>query len=180
MHDFIPGQRWVNYAELQLGLGTVLSVDLRTVTLLFLASGETRTYSMQTAPLTRVVFASGDRIRSHEGRALTVVHVNEEDGLLTYSCTDDAGDSVELPEGSLDSHLQLNRPAERLFTGQVDQDRYREEARQNAGKLDLRYEEIPGSKDLVIKMINGPWDDDFVIARPGEKITFQDFKLTGP
>jgi hypothetical protein len=27
-------------------------------------------------------------------------------------------------------------------------------------------------------MINGPWDDDFVVARPGEKIKFEDFKLT--
>jgi ATP-dependent helicase HepA len=145
MHDFIPGQRWVNYAELQLGLGTVLSVDLRTVTLLFLASGETRTYSMQTAPLTRVVFASGDRIRSHEGRALTVVHVNEEDGLLTYSCTDDAGDSVELPEGSLDSHLQLNRPAERLFTGQVDQDRW----------FELRYQTLQHLNRLAHSDLRG-------------------------
>ena len=145
MHDFIPGQRWVNYAELQLGLGTVLSVDLRTVTLLFLASGETRTYSMQTAPLTRVVFASGDRIRSHEGRALTVVHVNEEDGLLTYSCTDDAGDNVELPEGSLDSHLQLNRPAERLFTGQVDQDRW----------FELRYQTLQHLNRLAHSDLRG-------------------------
>ena len=112
MHDFIPGQRWVNYAELQLGLGTVLSVDLRTVTLLFLASGETRTYSMQTAPLTRVVFAPGDRIRSHEGWSFTVEHVKEQDGLLTYSGNNEAGDSVDLPEGRLDSHLQLNRPVD--------------------------------------------------------------------
>ena len=145
MHDFIPGQRWVNYAELQLGLGTVLSVDLRTVTLLFLASGETRTYSMQTAPLTRVVFAPGDRIRSHEGVAFTVVHVNEEDGLLTYTGTDDAGASVELPEGSLDSHLQLNRPAERLFTGQVDQDRW----------FELRYQTLQHLNRLAHSDLRG-------------------------
>jgi len=124
MSDFVPGQRWVNYAELQLGLGTVLSVDQRTVTLLFLASGETRTYSMQTAPLTRVHFAPGDNIRSHEGWSLTVTRVSEQDGLLTYIGTNDAGESIELPEGKLDSHLQLNRPAERLFTGQIDHDRW--------------------------------------------------------
>lgn len=67
-----------------------------------------------------------------------------------------------------------------IDTGQVDQERYREEARQTAGKMSLRYEEIPGSKDLVIKMIKGPWDDDFVIAKPGEIITFKDFSSTEP
>ena len=51
MQEFIPGQRWISSAELQLGLGTVMNVEHRTVTLLFLASGETRTYAKQTAPL---------------------------------------------------------------------------------------------------------------------------------
>jgi ATP-dependent helicase HepA len=81
VHDFIPGQRWVNYAELQLGLGTVLSVEPRTVTLLFISSGETRTYARQTAPLTRVTFVAGDHIRSHEGWSLRVTAVHEQDGL---------------------------------------------------------------------------------------------------
>ena len=145
MHDFIPGQRWVNYAELQLGLGTVLSVDLRTVTLVFLASGETRTYSMQTAPLTRVLFAEGDRIRSHEGWSFTVEQVNEQDGLLTYTGSNDAGDSIDLPEGKLDSHLQLNRPAERLFTGQVDQDRW----------FELRYQTLQHLNRLAHSDLRG-------------------------
>ena len=83
MSNFVPGQRWVNYAELQLGLGTVLTVELRTVTLVFMATGETRTYSMQTAPLTRVMFAPGDTIRSHEGWSLKVERVDEQDSLLT-------------------------------------------------------------------------------------------------
>ncbi len=64
-----------------------------------------------------------------------------------------------------------------IDTGQADQERYRESARQNAKRLNLRYDEIPGSVALIRKMINGPWDDDFVVARPGEKIKFEDFKL---
>jgi hypothetical protein len=65
-----------------------------------------------------------------------------------------------------------------IDTGQVDQERYRDSARQNAKRLNLRYEEIPGSVALIRKMLNCPWDDDFVVARPGEKIKFEDFKLT--
>jgi hypothetical protein len=64
-----------------------------------------------------------------------------------------------------------------IDTGQADQERYRDSARQNAKRLNLRFEEIPGSVALIRKMISGPWDDDFVVARPGEKIKFEDFKL---
>jgi len=65
-----------------------------------------------------------------------------------------------------------------IDTGQADQERYRDSARLNAKRLNLRYEEIPGSVALIRKMIDGPWDDDFVVARPGEKIKFEDFRLT--
>jgi hypothetical protein len=65
-----------------------------------------------------------------------------------------------------------------INTGQYEMDRYREYSRQTAQKLGLRYEEIPGSRDLVEKILNGPWDDDFVIAQPGETIPLEAF-LTG-
>ncbi len=124
MTDFIPGQRWINNAELQLGLGTVLAVELRTVTLLFSSCDETRTYSRQTAPLTRVRFSAGDVIRSHDGRSLKVVSASQQDGLLSYTGTDEDGRSFTLAEGELDSQVQLHRPAERLFTGQIDTDKW--------------------------------------------------------
>jgi hypothetical protein len=44
-----------------------------------------------------------------------------------------------------------------------------------AERFGLRYEEIPGSTALVKKMIYGPWDGDFVIARPGATISYADF-----
>jgi len=143
--DFIPGQRWINNAELQMGLGTVLAVELRTVTLLFSASGETRTYSRQTAPLTRVSFAAGDMIRSHEGLSVTVVSVKEQDGLLTYTGTDEAGHSVTLLEGELDSQVQLHRPAERLFSGQVDRDKW----------FELRYQTLQHLNRLAHSDLRG-------------------------
>jgi hypothetical protein len=65
-----------------------------------------------------------------------------------------------------------------IDTGQHEQERYREYARAAAERLGLRYEEIPGSNALVIKMLNGPWDGDFVVARPGETISYLDFKST--
>lgn len=63
-----------------------------------------------------------------------------------------------------------------IDTGHYQQERYREYARRMARRFGLRYERIPGSTALIEKMLYGPWDDDFVIARPGETIEYADFK----
>ena len=121
VREFIPGQRWVSDAELQLGLGTVLAVDDRTVTLIFMATGDTRTYARLSAPLTRVAFAPGDWVPSHEGWRLRVDSVEARQGLLVYRGAREDGTPDALEEGGLDSFVQLNRPVERLFSGQIDQ-----------------------------------------------------------
>ena len=64
-----------------------------------------------------------------------------------------------------------------INTGQYELERYRDYGQSTAARFGLRYEEIPGSTVLVEKMLNGPWDDDFVIVRPGETITFMDFTI---
>lgn len=66
-----------------------------------------------------------------------------------------------------------------IDTGHYEQERYREYARRTAERFGLRYEEISGSKALVEKMLYGPWDDDFVVARPGETISYAHFRPTG-
>ena len=119
MPRYIPGQRVISDAELQNGLGTVMSVDGRTLEVHYEASGETRTYAEQTAPLTRVVFAVGDSVMRQDGRAIRVSAISEQDGLLVYQGTLD-GEPVELPEAELDSSMQLNRASERLLNGQID------------------------------------------------------------
>ncbi len=130
MSEFIAGQRWISEAELQMGLGTVLTVDPRSVTVLFLATGETRIYSQATAPLTRVKFGEGDIVSAHEGWKLVVESLREENGMLTYiGHREDDGSPAELEEGQLDNLMQLNRPTERLFSGQIDHNKW----------FDLRY-----------------------------------------
>lgn len=124
MQDFLPGQRWISVAESQMGLGTILSVDHRTISVVFLATGETRTYARQTAPLTRVLFSPGDVILDQDGRTLTVESVREENGLFTYSGKDENDNHAEIKEGSLNNFLQLNRPTERLFNGQIDRNQW--------------------------------------------------------
>ncbi|PCI08609.1 MAG: RNA polymerase-associated protein RapA [Gammaproteobacteria bacterium] len=124
MTEFIPGQRCISDAELQMGLGTILTVEARTMTVLFLATGETRTYARQTAPLTRVLFSIGDSISSHEGIKITISETTENHGLVTYTGFDSHGAKHDIDEAKLDNFIQLNRPAERLFNGQIDKDNW--------------------------------------------------------
>jgi len=122
--DFIPGQRWISNTELQMGLGTVLTVDARSVQILFLATGETRTYARQTAPLTRLKFSIGDSVRSHDGWTLTIEDLAENAGLVTYIGIDENGQKRQLEEGQLDNFMQLSRPGDRLLNGQVDKPKW--------------------------------------------------------
>lgn len=130
MTEFIPGQRWISEAELQMGLGTVLTVDGRSVTVVFLATGETRIYAANNAPLSRVRFAEGDTIRAHEGWRMKVEGLREQDGLITYLGRREDGRPAELAEGDLDNLIQLNRPTERLFSRQIDAPKWFELRRQ--------------------------------------------------
>ncbi len=145
VQDFIPGQRWINDAELQLGLGTILTTDHRTVTILFLATGDTRVYSKNTAPLTRVAFGCGDKIRTHEGWTLTVTEVDEENGLLIYIGIDENGESAAVAEGELDNFIQLNRPTERLFSAKIDHQKW----------FDLRYNTLQHANFLAQSDLRG-------------------------
>lgn len=46
---FALGQRWISDTESDLGLGTVVALDARTVTLMFAASEENRVYASNDA-----------------------------------------------------------------------------------------------------------------------------------
>lgn len=53
---FTLGQRWISDTESELGLGTVVALDARMITLLFPATGENRLYARNDSPITRVMF----------------------------------------------------------------------------------------------------------------------------
>ena len=60
-------------------------------------------------------------------------------------------------------------------TGHDEVGKYRDHAQATAKQLDLRYEEMKGSRALIKKIIYGPWDEDFIIAEPGETIALMQF-----
>lgn len=113
--NFQRGQRWISESEPELGLGSVLRVSARTVTIAFRASGETREYARDNAPLRRVRFRVGDSVQSQAGQTMAVESATERDGLVFYR-----GGGVEWCESELSDALSFNQPQERLLAGQVD------------------------------------------------------------
>jgi hypothetical protein len=63
-----------------------------------------------------------------------------------------------------------------IDTGHEDKQRYIDYARKTAGQFNLRFEELRGSNSLVLKMLAGEWDDEFLVVPPGGTISYLDFK----
>jgi ATP-dependent helicase HepA len=111
---YVPGQRWISNAEPELGLGTVLRVEGRTVQLAFPATGVVRQYSMQTAPLTRSEFRPGERINAN-GDSFLIEKIESRNGLLLYF-----GNGKSIAEGELDDVQNVSKADARLIAGRVD------------------------------------------------------------
>ncbi len=118
--QYQPGQRWISDSEAELGLGTVLAQDGRLLTVLYPATGETRQYALRNAPLTRVRFSPGDVITHFENWKLTVVEVEDVDGLLVYHGLNGQNQTCVLPETQLSNFIQFRLASDRLFAGQID------------------------------------------------------------
>jgi len=146
--EFVIGQRWICDSELDLGLGTVVENDMRTVRITFLASGETRTYAKQSAPLRRAAFAIGDVIERQDGAQLTIEKVTESQGLLSYEGKNQKGEATQLPESQLNHNVQLNRPLDRLFSGQIDENKW----------FQLRIESLKHRQRLKNSPLTGLYD----------------------
>ena len=73
--DYIIGQRWVSHADAQLGLGIVVDLEGRRVTLAFPAVDEERTYATENAPLTRLRFKAGDHISTIDNDEVLVTEL---------------------------------------------------------------------------------------------------------
>lgn len=114
-------------SEPELGLGIILGGGDGRVEIVFPAAGESRCYALDSAPLRRVRFLPGDRIKTHEGREMTVEKVREAGGLRIYET--DAG---EVPEAELSDAMTFSKPEERLFGGKLD----------DPGDFDLRGEAL--------------------------------------
>ncbi|MEO7199967.1 MAG: RNA polymerase-associated protein RapA [Dokdonella sp.] len=110
----VPGQRWISNAEPELGLGTLLRIQGRSIQVLFATAGVLRQYAIQSAPLARAEFRVGQRILG-KGISFVVQSVQEDEGLLSYH-----GEGKQLSESELDDTQSISRADERLISGRID------------------------------------------------------------
>ncbi len=124
MHKFRPGQRWVSDNDAALGLGIVQSVAFRTVQMEFPAADETRTYAKINAPLTRVKFDIGESIKSMDGWYLSITKIEHVSGTVRYHGIRDSGQTTTMHECELSDEITFNLPQDKLFAGQVDDNKW--------------------------------------------------------
>lgn len=142
---FTVGQRWVSQSEPKLGLGIISEMANRRVTISFPAAGETRTYAVDNAPISRVTYKPGDKISNHEDETFTVKKVNDTDELISYQVEDDEGHSSELSEVDLNCFIAFTSPLQRLMSGHYDR-----------GKaFRLRYETLQHQHRLQQSKVSG-------------------------
>lgn len=114
------GQRWISDAEPELGLGVLVEVDARTLSVLFPISEQTRVYARQNAPLTRIQFGENDNLTDVDGLSWQVESVQEQHGVLKYRVRNSAGEVRDMLETRLSPTIALHRPKERLLAAQAD------------------------------------------------------------
>lgn len=137
---WMPGQRWVSDGEPELGLGIVRGRGDGRVRISFPASGETRIYATGTAPLRRVEFLPGDKIKVRSGGEFAVEAVRLEDGLRIYQTRE--GD---FPEQELADSISFSKPGDRLFGGKLDE----------PGDFDLRGEALRRRAEMRRSPVRG-------------------------
>ena len=124
LHQFAIGQRWLSDTETELGLGVLIDVDERSVSILFPKSDETRVYARNNAPLSRIVFNIKDELQDQEGIKWLVESFEDRHGVVRYNVIRTLEDGTEerksLNETRLGAHIQLSKPLDRLLASQVD------------------------------------------------------------
>ncbi len=121
--SYTVGQRWVSQAEPKLGLGIVSEIESRRISITYPAVGETRTYALDNAPISRVTYKAGDQIFNHEDEAFTVESVDDQQELIQYSVINSEGQSQTLSEVELNCFIQFTSPLQRLMSGHYDRNR---------------------------------------------------------
>ena len=117
---FVVGQRWASHTEAALGLGIVTETEGRRVTISFPAAAETRSYAIESAPLSRIHYTVGDTIFNMDEESFLVRDLDESNGLITYDCLTDHGEPAPVHELELNCFVQFTTPQQRLFAGQLD------------------------------------------------------------
>jgi ATP-dependent helicase HepA len=114
--EIMPGQRWVSDAEPELGLGVVMSAGSGRVSILFPAADDRREYALESAPVRRVAFEVGDKLKTHDGKSGLIEEIKEEGGFLHYQLKGEW-----IPEAGLADTISFSSPFDRFMGRQLDE-----------------------------------------------------------
>jgi len=101
--------------EPELGLGIIKQVDNDYVEVLYSTSKTVRKYTLQGAPLKRVVFKIGDEIQTKTKKTFLINEIKEIEGLHHYICS-----GAQVCENEIDDTTTFNTPQQRLFSHSFD------------------------------------------------------------
>ncbi len=141
------GQRWVSQTEPKLGLGLITEFANRRLTLSFPAAGESRTYAVDQAPISRIIYKAGDIISNHDEQHFLILSVAEKGALIEYHvhASEDPSQTRTLSEVELNCFIQFTSPLQRLMSGHFDRNR----------AFRLRYETLQHKHRLQQSEIHG-------------------------
>lgn len=124
MQQFAIGQRWLSDTETELGLGVLIDVDERSISILFPKSDETRVYARNNAPLSRIIFNVKDELQDQEGSKWNVESFEERNAVIRYNVIRTLEDGTEerksLNETRVGATIQLSKPLDRMLASQID------------------------------------------------------------
>jgi ATP-dependent helicase HepA len=121
--EYAIGQRWVSNGEAELGLGIIKNNSGRRLEVSFPAAAEQRTYAAENAPLSRVTYPEGERVKTDEDVSFIITARHDINGCYIYQGDDDLGNEISIHEMNLNSFVQFSQPQDRLFAGQIDKNR---------------------------------------------------------
>lgn len=117
------GQRWVSQTEPKLGLGMISELEGRRVSITFPAADEVRTYALDQAPISRVVYKVGDTVSDHEDLEYVIQDLEFVDELVFYTVQGKDQVLKRMSEVELNCFIQFTNPLQRLSNGHFDRNR---------------------------------------------------------
>lgn len=115
MNDFVIGARYVSVTEPELGLGILLEIDNKHITVTFPASEQTRRFTKHGAPITRARFEIGDEIKALSGLKIKIETIAEQNGLYLYQSS-----GGEILEPLIAPEILFQKPEDKLLAGKID------------------------------------------------------------
>ena len=115
MGNFFPDQRYRSDGEPELGVGILTETSKGKVKIYFPIPDETRLFAIESAPLRRVVFKTGDTVIDSKGHSLLIEKVEMKNELYMYYGKDRKLSEAELGDVSITHTVE-----DRLFSGEVD------------------------------------------------------------